>query len=348
MQLLKIFLLALAFSCVSFAQTAAPKGPSHRPKPGTSTAAATSHDDSPPVITIEKLCLHPKPNTACKTVVTKNEFERLVAAVRPNLPAAARKQLAERYVELLTFADKAEQAGLDKSPEFQERLQLMRMQALTVAYNQYLQDKYAKASDAEIEKYYNESKTAYEEVTLRRIYIPKPPSGAEKKPALDEAATKALAEKIQARAAAGEDFDKLQEEASAAANPDAPKTAASPTTLGPRRRGQLPASQEEVVFGLAPGKVSRLLDEPAGYFIYKVESKQLLPLTQVKAQIARQLEEQRMRDAIQQTISSAKATYNDSYFKAPDENEAMPGASQPNTSEPDAGKSNPTPSAKPK
>lgn len=340
----KILGLTFAFACAAAAQTkpATPAKPA--PKTTSRSAAPAAAGPAQPVITIQNLCVERKPTSECKTVVTRADFERLLAAVRPNLPPAARVQLAQKYVELLTFSDKAIQAGLDKSPEFQEQLRLMRMQALASAYSRYLQEKFSKASDAEVEKYYQENRPAYEEVTLRRIYIPKPAApAADKKPALDADATKALAEKIQTRAAAGEDFDKLQEEAFVAANPEAPKNGASPTTLGPRRRGQLPASQEKAVFELEPGKVSQLLDEPAGYFIYKVEKKEVLPLSQVKAQIARQLEEQKMRDAIQRTIDSVKATYNDDYFKVPEAEPKSPAPKPNGEKKPADGESKPTP-----
>ncbi len=323
---LKIFALAAVFACAAAAQTEKPAPPASAEKPATPAPAAAPVNASEPVITIENLCPDPKPGAPCKTVITKGEFERILSAVRPNLPPGARMQIAQRYVELLTFADKGEQAGLEKSPEFKEQLQLMRMQALAQAYNRHLQEKYANVSDADVEKYYKENQPAYEEVTLRRIYIPKPLKDAEKKQPLDEAATKALAEKIQARAAAGEDFDKLQQEVYIAVNPETPKGAATPTTLGPRRRGQLPKDQESAIFELAPGKVSQIMDEPAGYFIYKVESKEVLPLEKVKAQIARQLEEQRLRDAIQNTLSSVKTNFNEAYFKVPAAPEAQPGA----------------------
>ncbi len=320
----KILALATLFAGVAAAQTAAPKPVTPGEKPKAPAAAPAPVNGAEPVITIENLCPSSKPGADCKTVITKAEFERVLNAIRPNLPASARMQLAQKYVELLTFAEKAEQAGLDKSPEFQQQLQLMRMQALAGAYSRHLQQNSAKASDPEVEKYYLENKPAYEEVTLKRIYIPKPPTGGEKKPPLDEAATKALAEKIQARAAAGEDFDKLQAEAFAVTNPDAPKNSVPQTTLGVRRRGQLPPSQESVVFELAAGKASPVLEEPAAYFIYKVESKQVLPLEQVKGQIARQLDDQKLRDAVQQTLGSVKTTYNENYFKPAAEPEPKP------------------------
>jgi parvulin-like peptidyl-prolyl isomerase len=331
MHSLKILALAALLACAAAAQTGAPAAPAAAEKPAAPHPASDSMDASAPVITIENLCPAPKPGTPCKTIVTKGEFEHILQSVRPNLPPGARMQIAQRYAELLTFAEKGEQAGVEKTPEFQDQLKLMRMQALAGAYNHYLQEKYAKASDAEIEKYYKDNQPAYEEITLRRIYIPKPVTAGEKKPAMDEAATKALAQKIQARAAAGEDFDKLQQEVHAAAEPDAAKGAPISTSLGPRRRGQLPKSQESVLFDLAPGKVSEVIEEPAGFFLYKVESKQVLPLDKVKAQIARQLEEQKLRDAMQDAIGSVKTTFNEAYFNVPAEGSApaAKGAEQP-------------------
>ncbi len=345
MYFFKILALAAVLACAAAAQTENPAPPAAAEKPATPAQTAAPVNASEPVITIENLCPDPKPGAECKTVVTKADFERILGAVRPNLPPGARMQIAQKYVELLTFAEKGEQAGVERSPEFQEQLQLMRMQALAGAYNRYLQEKYAKATDTEVEKYYKENLPAYEEVTLRRIYIPKPVKAAEKKPALDEAATKALADKLQSRAAAGEDFDKLQQEAYIAANPETPKTAATPTTLGPRRRGQLPKSQESAIFELAAGKVSPVLEEAAGYFIYKVESKETLPLEKVKGQIERQLEEQKFRDVMQDTLSSVKTTYNEAYFKVPAASETAPAAPAQGTEPPPAAnrQSRPTP-----
>ncbi len=341
---LKILALAAVLACAATAQTGSSTQPAAAEKPTTPAPAAASVDASAPVITIENLCPKPTPGRACQTVITKGEFERILGAVRPNLPPGARMQIAQRYAELLTLAEKGQQAGVANQSEFQEQIKLMRTQALAQAYSRYLQEKFAKVSDADVEKYYKENLPAYEEVTLRRIYIPKPVTNGEKKPMLDEAATKAMAEKIQARAAAGEDFDKLQQEAHTAANPDGPKTA-MPTALGPRRRGQLPKTQESVLFELAPGKVSPLLDEPAGYFIYKVESKQVLPLEKVKDPIARQLEEQRFRDAMQEALGSVKTTFNEAYFQVPAASETTPAVPPAKGAEPPVvkGNSRPTP-----
>ena len=71
-----------------------------------------------PVITIAGLCDNPSnddvkaPN--CKTVITQAEFEHVMDAIQPKMPARDRREFALRYVDALIMAEKAEQMGLDK------------------------------------------------------------------------------------------------------------------------------------------------------------------------------------------------------------------------------------------
>lgn len=331
MRMIRILAVLISMGGVVAAQT----GPSHPSKstPGTAkkpAAAKSPAGSNQAVITIENLCpaAQPKPKP-CRTVVTQGDFERLLSALGGNVPPARRMQLANRYAELLTFATQAEKAGLDKTPEVQDQIEqqrkqlqeegrLRRLQVLAVTYDRFLRAKYGKVSDAEIEQYYNDNKAANDEVTVKRVYIRKVLPQGEKKPALDEAATKALAEKIRERAAAGEDLDKLQQEATAAVTPEAAKLPAPQTSMGPRRRGTLPPHQESQIFELSAGQVSPAFEEPTGFFVYKVESKRVVPLEgELKTQIARQLEEQKVKDAIEKTLGQVKTTIDEAYFKPP-------------------------------
>lgn len=314
----------MTLTCAAFAQTATSpqsKKPAAAPAPKAGSATAKPASKSPTVITIDGLCVKKVPGAPCRTVVTRDDFER-IARLQPNLTPPRKLQLAHSYVEALTFANAAEKAGLDKKPEFQselrEQMQLLRLQMLYRAYGKYLQEESSKIPDAELEKSYSDNKEAYQEVTLKRIYIPKPtPAAADKKPPMDEAATKALAQKTQQRAAAGEPFDKLEEEAFSAIHPDQPKGSAPPTDVGARRRGSLPPQHETKIFQLKPGQVTSLIDEPSGYFIYKVEAVKMVPFEEVKSQISRQLQEQKFRDAVEQMMASEKITYNEQYFTPP-------------------------------
>ncbi len=320
MRIILMLATLIVVTCLAAAQESGTLPSAKKPaattasKPGTKSQPKTSANDKP-VITIDNLCsVKPPQGRPCKTVVTKEEFDRILNSVRPGLPPQARMQIAQSYAELLNFAMQAEKLGLDKRADVQEQMKLRRLQTLAVAYNRYLQEKFSKPSDAELEAYYNKNKAAYEEVTLKRIFIPKPTSTGEKRPPLDEAATKALADKTRERAVSGEDFEKLQQETYVAANPDTGKSAIPSAAMGARRRGTLAGPQEEQIFALKPGEVSPVFEEPTGFFIYKVDSKRVLPFSDVKAQISRQLEQQKMQDAVAKVTGSVKTTFDRDYF----------------------------------
>lgn len=345
MRNLRILAILLSLGSVAAAQGGPPQTAKNAPGAAKKPAAASakgSSGSSQPVITIENLCppAQPKPKP-CRTVVTKDAFERVIKVVGPGLPPGRRMQVASRYADLLTFANQAEQAGLDKTPEFQQLMEqqrrdlqeesrLRRLQALAIAYDGYIRAKYGKVSDTEVEKYYNENKPAYEEITAKRVFVRKVHAQGDKKPALDEAATKALAEKLRERAAAGEDLDQLQKEATAAVTPEAASLPTPVTGMGTRRRGTFPPDQEPKIFELAAGQVSPVFEETAGFFIYKVESKRLVPLEgELKTQLTRQLEEQKVKDAIEKTAAQVKTTFEESYFKPPEPVKAPAAAPTP-------------------
>jgi parvulin-like peptidyl-prolyl isomerase len=242
-------------------------------------------------------------------VIKRAEWERLVNTVRPNLPPSEGRRLAQEYATFAALANAGRKAGLDKTSEVQERLRLARMQILANAYTQDLQKKYSQLPAPEIENYYNNNKAQFEEATLKRIYVPKP-APVEGKP-VDEAAAKAMAQKIRDRAAAGEDFDKLQKEAfEGTGNKGTPPN----TDIGEKRRGTLPPKHEEEVFKLKPGEVSPTYEEPSGFFIYKVVKTGVAPLDQVKAEIQRTLESEKLRTAMEQVRESVKPVFNEAYF----------------------------------
>jgi len=307
------------------AQGKEPSKPAPAPAPPASgmqeAAAAQAVASSAAVITIKGLCSTPKPAASktaagtaaakpapCQTVITKKQLETLIETVRPNLQPPQRRTLAEQYVQLLVLANAASKAGLEKDPKVQEQLRLQKLQILASAYTKEQQKKEAEVPEADIEKYYRDNVAKYEEAKLQRIYIPmvteegKPP---------DAAATKVAAEKIQARAAAGEDFDKLQKEAFTAAGN---KGTAPPVDLGERRRGTLPPKQEEAIFKLKLGEVSAALDETSGYYIYKVVGKDNVPLDKVHEEIKGTLGRERMRESMEKLRGSVDTTYNQAYF----------------------------------
>jgi len=115
---------------------------------------------------------------------------------------------------------------------------------------------------------------------------------------------------LHARLVKGEDPDKIQKEAFAAGG--LPGTA-PPTKMEKVRRTSLPVSHQSVM-DLKPGEVSDVISDPSGNYIYKMVSKETLPLDTVKNEIKGQLSSQRYRDAMQHFQNNAEM--NEGYFGA--------------------------------
>lgn len=313
-----------------------------RQEPQAAPAAKVPASQVPPtaaIITVQGLCpsteasatrktaaAHAAAKSAnspnCKTVITRAQFEKLANALNPDMPANTKRQLAEVYPRLLLFAQKARELGLNKDPQFQEMLQFTTMQLLAQSLTRDLQKRTGNIPEAEITKYYQDNPEKFQEIELLRIFIPKakqniPEAGAAAPPkaetAADQAAMKTVAEKIHAEAVSGTDFQKLQQEAFDAA---AIKSQSPSVNLGKITREGLPTNHQQV-FDLQAGQVSPLLDDPGGFYIYKVVSKQLVPLDQARGEIHNFLQQQAFRKQMDAMIGSVKPELNEAYFAGP-------------------------------
>jgi parvulin-like peptidyl-prolyl cis-trans isomerase-like protein len=336
--------LCLLLSSMAFAQTARPVPQQNNPpqkNPAASrpadadeegqkeTQAKPAQPNIPPdaaVITIKGMC---NDNAAtgggstagCQTVITRADFEKLADALQPKMPPAVRQRLAGAYPKMLVMAHEAQKRGLEKDPHFQEMMQFARLQILNQELNKNLQEQAAKVPDKDIADYYKDNTAAYEQATLLRIFIPKrkqlepPKEGAKpadtkaQEQAAEEAMTKE-AEALRTRAAAGEDFEKLQKEAFEAA---AIKGSAPSVDIGKMRRTNLPPSQA-AAYELKSGEVSQVVSDPSGHYIFKMVSKEVLPLEQVKDEIHATLQNQRLKDALQAIQQSTTTELNEAYF----------------------------------
>lgn len=330
---------------VSFAMgQAAPnaKTPPSAPAPEKVTAGANSESSVPPdaaVITVPGVCDTPaasaKAATAgtgkqdCKTVITRAQFEALANALQPNMNMQIKRRLADVYPRMLVMAQEARKRGLENDPQFKEVVKFNRLQILSQELGRHIKEQADKVPDADIEKYYSDNKAAFEQATLLRLFMPKekqqPPAkadvsakeeteedAAKASPTqqADEEAMKKKADEIQKRAAAGEDFEKLQKEAyDAAGIAGAP----APTNIGKLTRGQVPVDQRSVL-DLKAGEVSPLFTEANGYYVYKVLAKETKPLDEARDEIRTQLAQQRLQDAMTKYQQESKATLNEAYF----------------------------------
>lgn len=306
-----------------------PKPPSE-PKAAPDTAASVA--STQPVITIQGVCAGTPARkagaaaaarkttastsadpAACKTLVTKEQFEKLLNALNPAHQAVApsvRRNVAQAYVELLSFNQAAQKAGVDKDPAFAEVMRVVRMRTLEDFYRRNLEEKYRHPPEAEIQAYYKQNLTKYEEIKLSRIFVPAKNPSAQNKDDWEKKAAQ-VANDIHDRAAKGEDFEKLQKEAYTTLG----LTITPPATaVGSRRRGMMAPQEEQELFDLKAGDVSKLEQEPAGYVIYKVDSRQTLSADQAKDEITRELFRQKLDSHLKAITAAVHADFNDQYF----------------------------------
>jgi hypothetical protein len=252
-----------------------------------------------------------------------------------------RRQLAVRYAQVLAMSTEAEKRNLDKTPHFDESLHFARMTVLAQELNKSLQTDSNNVSDQDIQDYYTKNPASYVEATFVKIFVPHtkrveaaPPAAAKKPaaktgtaaaaPAAKTPAAKKLSPEEQEKAGVeamkkeattlrerlikGEDPDKLEKAAFVAAglmgNPP-------PTKMEKVRRTSLPAAQQSVL-ELNPGDVSEVISDASGNYIYKLVSKDTMPLDSVKTEIKNQLSSQRYREAMQKF--QGNADLNDAYF----------------------------------
>jgi len=328
------------------AASGAPATPAATGQPATKPAS-----EVPPtaaVITVLGVCdgkVPASPPPDCKTVITRASFEILVDAIDPKMPPGRRQQLADTYARSLAMSDAAEQRGIANAPGTEELMKFARMQMLSQLFIRELQRDASNVPPADTEKYYNEHQHDYEQATFLRIFLPKTPPGGEKPP--DEKVIAAEAVKIRAAAAAGADFEKLQKQAY---DDLGIKTPPPPTAAGTQRRESMPPSQAKV-FDLQPGQVSEVLDEPGGLYIFKLENRKQLSLEDVKTEINRTLEQERMRVAVETLTKNVKPELNPEYFGsgASPAPPAAPPESRPPARKPaaPASKTPPPPASKP-
>lgn len=296
------------------------------------SSAAVSPDSA--VITIEGVCDYrpdkasgstagnPKANAStpakesgdstCKTIMTKAQFENLASALNPSMTGMAKRQLAMSYPRLLLFADKAREMRLDQDPSFAERMRFASIQILAQSLNRYFDQQAKNISDADVQNYYNANQIKFERADVLRIIVPRQAQGASRPASGTQAddTMMALAQKLRVRAATGEDFQELQKEAFEAAH----ISSGSPiVSMGKISVARLPITQQKV-FQMQPGQVSEVISDPSGYYIYKVVSKDLLPLSQSVREIRKSIAAQRVQDSINSLTNSLKFDLNPLYF----------------------------------
>lgn len=283
-------------------------------------SAAVSVWSQDPVMRIEGLCSGATAapvHSGCTASVSRQQFETLLGILTPNRPGtpAMKEKFAKAYAELLAMESAAKELGIDKSPEYFETMRWLQAKTLADLFRHRL-DQEGTPSEAEIEAYYRENAPQFEEARIHRLVLPKNSFSAADRQKFIESA-KRVAGELRERAAHGEDLERLQQEGFGALG----FTGLPPSTVvGARRRRDVPPEMSDEVFSLQPGGVSRVEEETYSFVIYKLEAKRMLPLEQVKEEIARELAKRNLDRALKSIAAKIRTELNPEYFGPAPEN----------------------------
>jgi peptidyl-prolyl cis-trans isomerase C len=252
--------------------------------------------------------------------VTEGELkiaEEMFANELSQVPAEqARSVLIDALVNMKLFAIAATEAGLDKTEEFERRMDFLKMQALRAVY---LQEEVTQTlTQEELDKGYQEmvvaQHTPEEQVHARHILVEK----------------KEEAEKIITDLKAGKSFEELAKQSKDPSGENG-------GDLGFFGRGQMVQPFEEAAFALEPGTFTETpVQSEFGWHVIKVEEKKMSePPTLAEV-------EEPLRDFLQrQKFEAAVAALREKYpieiiGEAPAAEEAAPAAGEAAPAEGDA------------
>jgi len=307
--------LAQTHPSVDNSQTAALVAPAAAKNSSESVATVAPGDA---VLTIHGVCplsRNPSPAGAedCAVVLKRQQFEDLMKTVAPGQSSTALKHsLAKTYTDLLALESAAKKSGIDTSPQFLETMEWLRVRTLADLYRRSLEKESSAVSDEEIDQYYREHTSQFEEVQLRRIVLPRNNFSVSDKEEFEKKAFQ-VATDIRERAAKGEDVDQLQQDAYKVLGFDGVPPASK---VGNRRRTGLTPEVSNDVFSLSPGEISKVEKETYSFIIYKVEEKRTQPKQRVKDEIVREISKQKLETALKSVTGNVHAELNEKYFGA--------------------------------
>jgi hypothetical protein len=293
-------LLITVFLAIGLAQTPPASSPSPQPAPTAPSA--------------------PPPDTVIATVdgtkLTYGEVANFLKGMNPQMQQNAmrnRKDFVERYALMRKLSTLAEQAKLGERSPYKEAIESYRMNMLMQAeINEYVDHILITADD--LQKYYAENKSRYDQVKLKVIYIPfsSTPAGttADNKKRLTEEEAKTKAEQLIKEIKGGADFVKLVKE-----NSEDASSKAKDGDMGTLSRADnLPESIRSVVFALKAGEVSDPVRQPNGFYIFRADEVSQRPLEQVREQLVKQLQSERLQEWLKSTTKSLNIKFENEQF----------------------------------
>ena len=245
--------------------------------------------------------------------ITQEEYDAAFQA----LPADMQRQFqnepgkmafAEQLVRMKLLEQEAHRAGLDEDPKLAGQLAAQRTDLLADAAADKL---IGQPTQQQVEEFYNKNKERFETIDLSHILVAYaggmvPPRAGSAPPETD-AMNRALA--IWAELQKGEDFATAAKKYS-----DDTGSARRGGELGPVAHGMLPQELEGRVFQIPIGKFSSPIPSRLGIHIFRVNSKGIRPLAEIRAGVTQRVRQQNMFDRVEVLRKNAKVDFDEKFF----------------------------------
>jgi parvulin-like peptidyl-prolyl isomerase len=263
----------------------------------------------------------------------------------PQFKANAQGQQGEgikkEFGQIKLLADRARKDGLDQQDATKVRMKIERSQALARAYVGDLQKNADKlVTDADVEQYYNEHKSEFEEAKVRHILVSTKEEHSEDDGhghGKDDAAkagkgltkeqARQKAQGLLERVRKGEDFAKLAQE-----NSDDPGSKDKGGLYDFFARGSMVPEFEKASFTLKPGEISDLVETEYGFHIIKVEEQRTAPLDDqaTRQKIVEKLKQEKLESRIKEIADASTVQVAEDFevkVSQPPPPQVMPGSS---------------------
>ena len=241
------------------------------------------------------------------TQITQKQFEEMYGDFlkdQGGAPVPKKKTTAENFAGGLMLSQEAITQGLNKKPEIQRELEMNRIQVLSTAEFNVLQDK-AKPSTREISNYYDSHLDDFDEVAIRRVFIYKLADHTDGH-GLPAGEAQARADQIRKALTTGGDAKALIKDTKDALDVD-------PLSF---RRDDLPAIMKQA-FDMKVGEWSQVADTPDALILFQVAAKRRLTVAQATPEIEKKLQAQKLREEMDALKKKTGVWLDDDYFAGP-------------------------------
>ena len=239
--------------------------------------------------------------------VTQAEFESGIGNFEGEKEDAPkeRRKLGDDYASVLMLSQQALAEHLDSTPDVSRQLALQRLQILSNAEFDKLMAS-AMPSTQDINKYYSDHASDYDQVSVRRLFIWK--KHAANGPGLTEQEARARADAILKASAAGSGANKLAEPFKTS------KDGLLDVEPSIFPRGELPPQMEKVAFALKPGEWGESENTPDRITLLQLVKRERRDLQTVSSLIQQRLQAQNMQVAIDKMKKNAGIWMDQEYF----------------------------------